>query len=243
VPGNAEVRQFRILRSPAMVGNGDTGMKTAAVDIETTGTEPDDQITVIGVDIPMGSRLFLNTGGREYAEATGKELDNEFPGVVSVNACGSEYSMLGAFQEFALRRFGRANQDDTDEFKFAAYNGETWNGGFDLPFIRTRCREHDVEWPLQGPYTDVMTVVGDHFNVSGKGLETTYDELVGEGLSERDPFADSGAAVQSWQDGEFESLLQHNLVDIRRTRQLVNIAEQYCSSSHFSMRSLNPIDP
>jgi uncharacterized protein YprB with RNaseH-like and TPR domain len=218
-------------------------MKTAAVDIETTGTEPDDQITVIGVDIPMGSRLFLNTDGREYSDAIGQALDEEFAGVVSVTACSSEHSMLSTFQKFALRRFGRANQDETDEFKFAAYNGETWHGGFDLPFIRTRCREHDVEWPLQGPYIDVMTVVGDHFNVSGKGLETTYGELVGEGLNERDPFADSGAAVQSWRDGAFKPLLQHNLVDIRRTRQLVSIAEQYCSSSHFSMRSLNPIDP
>lgn len=218
-------------------------MKTAALDIETTGTAPDDQITVIGVDIPMGSRLFLNTGGREYAEATSQSLASEFESVVNVTACDSEHSLLTAFHEFAIRRFGRAGPDDTDEFKFAAYNGETWNGGFDLPFIRTRCREHDVEWPLQGPYIDVMTVVGDHFNVSGKSLETTYGELVGEGLNERDPFADSGAAIQSWCDGDFESLLQHNLVDIRRTRRLVPVAERYCSSSHFSMRSLNPIDP
>jgi uncharacterized protein YprB with RNaseH-like and TPR domain len=218
-------------------------MKTAALDIETTGTAPDDRITVVGVDIPMGSRLFLNTGNGEYAEATSQAVAGEFERVVNVTACNSEHSLLTTFKEFAIRRFGRANQADTDEFKFAAYNGETWNGGFDLPFIRTRCREHDVEWPLQGPYIEVMTVVGDHFNVSGKSLETTYGELVGEGLNERDPFADSGAAVQSWRDGEFKSLLQHNLVDIRRTRELVSIAEQYCSSSHFSMRSLNPIDP
>lgn len=218
-------------------------MKTAALDIETTGTAPDDQITVIGVDIPMGSRLFLNTGGRKYAEAAGQALNDEFEGVVNVTACDSENSLLTAFQQFAIQRFGRGERDKTDEFKFAAYNGETWNGGFDLPFIRTRCREHDVDWPLQGPYIDVMTVVGDCFNVSGKSLETTYGELVGEGLNERDPFADSGAAVQSWNDGEFKPLLQHNLVDIRRTRKLVTVAERYCSSSHFSMRSLNPINP
>ena len=218
-------------------------MKTAALDIETTGTAPDDQITVMGLDLPMGSRLFLNTGGREYADKTSNSLDAEFERVVTVTACDSEDSLLTAFQEFAIQRFGCGNQDKTDEFKFAAYNGETWNGGFDLPFIRTRCREHDVEWPLQGPYIDVMTVVGDSFNVSGKSLETTYGELVDEGLNKRDPLTDSGAAVQRWDDGDFNALLQHNLVDIRRTRQLVAVAERYCSSSHFSMRSLNPINP
>lgn len=88
-----------------------------------------------------------------------------------------------------------------------------------------------------------MTVVSDHFNVSGKGLETIYGELVGEGLNERDPFADSATAVRRWRDGAFEPLLQHNLVDIRRTRRLGTVAEQYCSSSHFSMRSLDPTDP
>lgn len=217
-------------------------MKTAAFDIETTGTAPDDRITVLGVDIPMGSRLFLNTGGREYDNSVGKSLHANFPRVVSVTPCSSEGALLAAVREFALERFGRSNRDD-DEFKFAAYNGETWRGGFDLPFIRTRCRQHDIEWPLQGPYIDAMSVVGNHFNVSGKSLATTYGELVDEGLNDRDPFADSGAAVQSWRDGEFEPLLQHNLVDIRRTRRLVAVAERYCSSSHFSMRSLDPIDP
>jgi uncharacterized protein YprB with RNaseH-like and TPR domain len=217
-------------------------MKTAAFDIETTGTAPDDRITVLGVDIPMGSRLFLNTGGREYDNSVGKSLHANFPRVVSVTPCSSEGALLAAVREFALERFGRSNRDD-DEFKFAAYNGETWRGGFDLPFIRTRCRQHDIKWPLQGPYIDAMSVVGNHFNVSGKSLATTYGELVDEGLNDRDPFADSGAAVQHWRDGEFEPLLQHNLVDIRRTRRLVAVAERYCSSSHFSMRSLDPIDP
>jgi uncharacterized protein YprB with RNaseH-like and TPR domain len=217
-------------------------MKTAAFDIETTGTAPDDRITVLGVDIPMGSRLFLNTGGREYDNSVGKSLHANFPRVVSVTPCSSEGALLAAVRKFALERFGRSNRDD-DEFKFAAYNGETWRGGFDLPFIRTRCRQHDIEWPLQGPYIDAMSVVGNHFNVSGKSLATTYGELVDEGLNDRDPFADSGAAVKHWRDGEFEPLLQHNLVDIRRTRRLVAVAERYCSSSHFSMRSLDPIDP
>jgi hypothetical protein len=88
-----------------------------------------------------------------------------------------------------------------------------------------------------------MEVIGDRFNVSGNSLETTYGELVGEGLNTRDPFEESGEAVRSWEEGAFEPLLRHNLVDIRRTRELVAVAERYCSRSHFSMRSLEPIDP
>ena len=59
------------------VGYGDALMKTAALDIETTGTAPEDRITVIGIDVPMGSCLFLNTDGREYSEAISERLGDE----------------------------------------------------------------------------------------------------------------------------------------------------------------------
>lgn len=217
-------------------------MKTAALDIETTGTAPDDRITVIGIDIPMGSSLFLNTDDREYPDVISEQLANDFDRVVNVTAYESERDTLAAFQTFVTERFAHDEERDRDEFKYAAYNGETWNGGFDLPFIRTRCRHHDLDWPLLGPYIEVMEVIGNRFNVSDQSLETAYGELVGDGLNARDPFAESGEAVQHWRDGEFGPLLQHNLVDIRRTRALVTVAERYCSSSHFSMRSLEPID-
>jgi len=217
-------------------------MKTAAIDIETTGTAPTDQSTVIGVDISMGSRVFLNTGGQRYSEATTKRIQADFDSVVQISTHESEGELLESFRSFALQRFGGSRDSEDDEFKFAAYNGETWNGGFDLPFIRTRCQAHAIGWPLHGPYIDVMEVIGDRFNVSDKSLETTYEELVGEGLTARDPFEESGEAVESWRAGEFEALLRHNIADIRRTRALVHVAEQYCSKSHFSMRSLGPVD-
>lgn len=218
-------------------------MKTAALDIETTGTTPEDEITVVGIDIPMGSSLFLNTGDREYSETITGLLREEFDRVVNVTVHDSEQALLEAFRSFATERIGTTDRADRDEFKYAAYNGETWNGGFDLPFIRTRCRKHDLAWPLRGPYIEVIEVIGNRFNVSNKSLETTYAELVGDGLNARDPFEESGEAVRSWEKGAFEPLLRHNLVDIRRTRELVDVAERYCSSSHFSMRSLDPIDP
>jgi uncharacterized protein YprB with RNaseH-like and TPR domain len=218
-------------------------MKTAALDIETTGTAPEDRITVIGIDVPMGSCLFLNTDGREYSEAISERLGDEFARVVNITAHESERALLEGFRAFVTERFAGRDGSDRDEFKYAAYNGETWKGGFDLPFIRTRCRKHDLDWPLQGPYIELIDVIGNRFNVSDRSLETTYGELVGEGLNTRDPFDESGEAVRNWKKGKFEPLLRHNLVDIRRTRDLVAVAERYCSRSHFSMRSLEPIDP
>jgi len=219
-------------------------MQTAAVDIETTGVEPDDRITVLGIDLPMGSCLFLNTGGKEYADATTERINDSVDRVVHVTAENSEQATLEAFHAFARERFSQdSHGTESDEFKFAAYNGETWNGGFDLPFIRTRCQEHDMSWPLCGPYIDVYEVISKRFNVSKKDLETTYGQLVGGGLNATDPFDDSGEAVESWEAGDFEPLLRHNLADIRRTRELVTVAERYCSTSHFSMRSLDPINP
>ena len=140
-------------------------MKTAAIDIETTGTAPEDQITVMGVDIPMGSRVFLNTGERTYPEAITDRVDQDFDSVVQITAHDCEAALLEAFRSFALQRFGGSRDSRDDEFKFAAYNGETWKGGFDLPFIRTRCQSHGVGWPLHGPYIDVMEVVGNRFKV------------------------------------------------------------------------------
>jgi uncharacterized protein YprB with RNaseH-like and TPR domain len=217
-------------------------MKTAAIDIETTGTAPEDRITVVGVDIPMGSRVFLNTGERTYPDAITERIEADFDRVVQISAHECEAALLAAFRSFALQRFGGGRDRGDDEFKFAAYNGETWNGGFDLPFIRTRCQAHGIGWPLHGPYIDVMEVIGDRFNVSDKSLETTYEELVGAGLTASDPFEGSGEAVESWRAGDFEPLLRHNIADIRRTRALVRVAEQYCSKSHFSMRSLGPVN-
>jgi len=237
-------------------------VKTAAIDIETTGTSPTDRITVVGIDVALGSRLFLNTGGRTYPEAATERIREDFDRAVTISVHDSERAQLDAFRGFVTERFSQRTDGD-DEFKFAAYNGETWNGGFDLPFIRTRCRAHGTAWPLRGPYVDVMEVVSDRFNVSDGSLETTYRELVEDGLTTRDtaedalpapdssengltardPFEDSGEAVEHWREGAFEPLLRHNLADIRRTRALVRVAERYCSRSHFSMRSLDPVDP
>ena len=126
--------------------------------------------------------------------------------------------------------------------KLVAYNGERWNGGFDLPFLRTRLCYHDIDWPFtELPYIDAMDVFETRFNTSGDTLTAVYEELIGGGLTELDPFVDSEEAVDAWEKEDFESLVRHNVADIRRTRSLMRLAERYCSKSDFSMKSLDPV--
>ena len=91
------------------------------------------------------------------------------------------------------------------------------------------------------PYIDAMDVFETRFNTSGDTLTAVYEELIGSGLTELDPFVDSEEAVDAWEEGDFESLVRHNVADIRRTRALMRLAERYCSKSHFTMRSLDPV--
>jgi hypothetical protein len=86
-----------------------------------------------------------------------------------------------------------------------------------------------------------MDVFETRFNTTEDTLTGVYDELIGTGLTGLDPFADSEEAVEAWEQGEFEPLVLHNVADIRRTRALMQLAERYCSKSHFTMRSLDPV--
>jgi DNA polymerase elongation subunit (family B) len=207
-----------------------------AFDIETTGFETDDKLTVFGFDFEFGSRIFLNTGERASPAKLEHKLDDKVTRPVSFSSHRTERELLEAVVEFAEAKLR------SRKVKLVAYNGERWNGGFDLPFLRTRLSRHDVEWPFASlPYVDVMDVFETHFNTSENTLEAVYDELIGEDLTELDPFDENYEAVDTWGDGDFSPLVVHNLADIRRTRALVRLAERYCSKSDFSMKSLDPV--
>jgi len=86
-----------------------------------------------------------------------------------------------------------------------------------------------------------MDVFQNRFNTTEDTLTGVYEELIGNGLNELDPFSDSAEAVDAWNQGDFEPLVVHNIADIRRTRALMHLAERYCSKSDFSMKSLDPV--
>jgi len=213
-----------------------TELTTIAFDIETTGFETEDELTAIGFDSAVSSRVFLNTGGTTPPIALADRVNDTLQTPIQLSLHDSEQELLTELVTFVTSTL---TQRDA---KLVAYNGERWNGGFDLPFLRTRLCTHGLEWPFGTlPYVDVMDVFEKRFNTSGDSLSGVYGELIGSELNDLDPFADSGEAVTAWEKRAYEPLITHNVADIRRTRALMDLAERYCSKSDFSMKSLDPI--
>jgi uncharacterized protein YprB with RNaseH-like and TPR domain len=213
-----------------------TEMTTIAFDIETTGFETDDQLTVVGFDSPVSSYVFLNTNGTTPPGEIADHLNDTLRTPIRLSYHDSEQELLTELTDFVTSTLTQR------EAKLVAYNGERWNGGFDLPFLRTRLCTHGLDWPFGTlPYVEVMDVFEKRFNTSEGSLSGVYGELIGAGLNELDPFTDSSEAVSAWESGDYASLISHNVADIRRTRALMELAERYCSKSDFSMKSLDPI--
>jgi hypothetical protein len=214
-------------------------LEQIAFDIETTGFNTDDVVTTVGFAMPMGVRVFAQTDGRP-AEGVAVAVDEATEQLVNVSMHPSEQALLAAVSDFVGERVCGS------DVLLVAYNGEQWNGGFDLPFLRTRYAQLDMAWPFVDlPYADVMPLVTDRFNttVDGdehSGLVTAYEVLCDGSLNELDPFADSKEAVAAFADGRFDVLVLHNVADVLRTRALGRVAERYCSKSEFRVKSLTP---
>lgn len=215
-------------------------LRHVPVDIETTGFEATDAVTVVGFSFELGCRVFVQTGGRETTgiEAAVRERTGEH---VVVSTHRSEAVLLRDLVEFAATRFRPA------DVVLVGFNGETWGGGFDLPFLRTRYAVHDVPWPFRDvPYADVLPVIRDLFATTVDGedattLEATYEVLCGEAYADLDPFGESAEAVTAFEDGRFADLVVHNVADVLRTDALSGLARRYCSKSDFNLKSLTPV--
>ena len=213
-----------------------TILETVAFDIETTGFTVEDHLTVVGFDSEIGSRIFLNTGNQPHPENLDVQINEHLDRPISLTTRKTEKDLLCEVTDFVKSTL--AHRD----VKLVAYNGERWNGGFDLPFLRTRLCHHDCDWPFtELPYIDAMDVFEKRFKTTENTLTGVYEELIGRDLTDLDPFTDSKEAVGAWEKGDFEDLVLHNIADIRRTRALMQLAERYCSKSHFQMRSLDPV--
>ena len=211
-----------------------------AFDIETTGFTVDDEVTVAGFALPLGVRVFLRTDGRE-ADGVEAVVQERTDCHVDVSTHPSEEALLEAVGAFTRDRLAG------DDVLLAAYNGETWQSGFDLPFLRTRLTRTDVEWPFQNlPYTDLLPILTKQFNTAIDGedecrdLAGVYEVLCDGDAGALDPFAESSEAVAAFEAGEFTDLVLHNVADVLRTRELGVLAERYCSKSDFQLKSLTP---
>jgi uncharacterized protein YprB with RNaseH-like and TPR domain len=216
-------------------------LQQVAVDIETTGFDVDDVVTVVGFAVPLGLRVFVHdpddTSGEAALETAVRDRVEEH---VQVSTHASEPALFQAIQGFVEERFRG------EDVLLVAYNGERYRGGFDLPFLRTRAAALDVEWPFRGvPFADLLPVVTNRFNTTVDGVEQSdlpgvYGVLCDGEWNDVDPFDDSSEAVTAFCDGRLEDLVVHNVADVVRTRALGRVAEQYCTKSDFQVKSLTP---
>jgi uncharacterized protein YprB with RNaseH-like and TPR domain len=214
-------------------------LEQVAFDIETTGFGVDDEVTVAGFAVPMGVQVFVQTQNRPAREPQAT-VQEQVPVHVDVSTHTSEQGLLAAVTGFAEDRLSGS------DVLLVAYNGERWNGGFDVPFLRTRYAKLGMAWPfVDVPYADVMPLVTDRFNTVVDGddqcdLGSVYDVLCDGEYGDVDPFDESSNAVPAFENGWFLELVQHNVADVLRTRALGRVAERYCSKSEFKVKSLTP---
>lgn len=207
-----------------------------AFDIETSGLDREAVVTVAGFSHELGTWIVLNTGGRSARidqEALARALSERGDRVVALEVVDDERALLEEVTAFIEDRL------DGDRHYLTAYNGETWNGGFDLPFLRSAYLRNELAWPFGDiAYADMMEAV-KRFDTNGESdLVGVYDELIGE--ESYDPFDDSAAAVEAFEEGDWLPLLLHNLADIERTRELAELAGRFVPRSDFSMKNLAP---
>ena len=206
-----------------------------AFDIETDGFGDGAVITVAGFAHDLGASIICNLDGRNAPDHTPlvTTLDQHYSGTVQVDFVDDEQTLLESVATFAT------HQLDGDRHYLTAFNGETWSGGFDLPFCRTRFLRHGMDWPFGDvAYADMMQIV-DRFDTNDHSdLVGVYDALIGEETC--DPFEDSAAAVDAFESGNWLPLLKHNLADIQRTRELADLAGRFVARSDFRMKNLEP---
>lgn len=246
-----------------MIGSSNDRSQVAW-DIETTGFDWDDQITVTGFWFPTShAELILQAPSGELTATTAaSQITEHTRGLdVSVKVVESESGLLTAMQEVVFERF------DREYNRLIAFNAESWNGGFDLPFLRTRCLHHGIRWPFSGlQFADLWEPVKKRLNTTTTENEQSSDEnsltgahnllltqaahpqLRADGdTTERhpwytehdyDPFESSGEAVECYHQHEYVPILLHNLADIHRTWELGKAITEYVAARDLKSKKL-----
>ncbi|QSG09590.1 3'-5' exonuclease family protein [Halapricum desulfuricans] len=216
-----------------------TQLTQRAFDIETTGFNASDAVTVVGVERDLGYQLFAQTASHptgDIATAVQDTTDEH----VRVATYRTEAKLLTAVATYVREQLSPV------DVLLVAYNGETWQGGFDLPFLRTRLAAHGIAWPfVDVPYADLLPLIQRLFNTTVDGdadadLVTAYDVLCDGDAGAYDPFDESSEAVTAFETGHYTDVVMHNLADILRTEALSTLAQRYCSKSDFDLKSLTP---
>lgn len=199
--------------------------KNIAFDIETEGfnAASGDEITVFGIEPDKDRTLFLINGSSyEDVESKLEETDIDADFIVF----DDEKSLLDTG---LVRVVDNMNEK---HHRLYAYNGKTWKGGFDIPFIRTRMIQNNVDWCFDGVYyfdvlpevkNDLNTnvVVEDNKSKEKNDLDSAHSILCDDDIE--DPFDTSEKAVSE----DINMVVEHCYADIKRTKDLFNLILDY----------------
>ena len=213
-----------------------------ACEIETTGFGWRGEITVCGFWYRGGhATLLANAGPHTVDERLLTDGLQDASGAdVRVRVCDDETELLRGMGEELFERFER------DYDRLVAYNADSWQGGFDLPFVRTRCLRRGVDWVLGGVMSsDLYDPVKKRLNTTHTAYGTSADGKTLTGAHELlfkdapdpaglldveghpwysgrayDPFGSSGSAAHHYRIGDLLPVCLHNLADVHRTWEL-----------------------
>lgn len=231
-----------------------------AWDIETTGFGWDEEITVSGLWFPGGhATLVVNASSHAVDADRLEESLAEVSGAsVTVRVADDECSLLREMRRVLFDRF------DREYNRLVAYNAESWKGGFDLPFTRTRCIHHGVEWVFDGvAFADLWEPVKKRLNTThtAYGASDGANSLTGVhailfqrgdhlpkfsdedghawyGKTEYDPFEDSGSAADHYRRGNLLPVCEHNLADVHRTWELGELVRTFVAPKDITGKKL-----
>jgi DNA polymerase III epsilon subunit-like protein len=109
-------------------------------------------------------------GVNERIRLTGSRANSELRFEITTH--GSEKELLNTMSQYTSDRFKR-------ESVLVAYNGETYNGGFDLPFIRSRLLLNQIPYLFSGVwYTDLYGIFSDNLFNTTYQPEPSLDSLL-----------------------------------------------------------------
>lgn len=231
-----------------------------AWDIETTGFNWNDEITVSGFWFPAGhATLLLNA---EVTTIDSTEYEKRLEAIrdgldVRVHVSEDEHDLLHAMHDVVFEDF------ESNYNRLIAFNADSWQGGFDLPFLRTRCLAHDYQWVFEDlEFADLWEPIKKRINTTNTDFDTStdvnsltgshniiFDQHSAAALGDEpdypayrdlpyDPFTDSSSAVYSYHHSKYLPVLQHNLADVHRTWELGKIVRQYVSSKDITTKKL-----
>jgi uncharacterized protein YprB with RNaseH-like and TPR domain len=129
-------------------------------DIETTGFQASSIVTTITFRTDEGYISWVNTKGENFSGIDNSPVD------LHLKVVESEEELLNNVLEFVNEYFD-------DSSVLVAYNGETWRGGFDNSFLRTRCVKNEIPFIFNGVrYHDLYSIFGKQgrFNTEVKSV-------------------------------------------------------------------------